>query len=151
MCTVSQTGPGRCSLVHRSLYRIDVPDAVDEGTRTPGIDGSGKNSIFFAYSVGVLLAVDADTVLYLTLGWFKKTWAMNLAALALLLVTGNYIWEHQLYKEPVKTNAFEMNENITCLTNIIKSNEKNTWTICLRMMKRRWYMEMVILMRQSHF
>lgn len=55
---------------------------------------------------------------------------MNLAALALLVVTGNYIWENQLYKEPVKTNAFEMNEAITCLTNIIKSNEKNTWTIC---------------------
>ena len=96
----------------------------------PALMDPARNSIFFAYSVGVLLAVDADTVLYLTLGWFKKTWAMNLAALALLLVTGNYIWEHQLYKEPVKTNAFEMNENITCLTNIIKSNEKNTWTIC---------------------
>ena len=96
----------------------------------PALMDPARNSIFFAYSVGVLLAVDADTVLYLTLGWFKKTWAMNLAALALLLMTGNYIWEHQLYKEPVKTNAFEMNENITCLTNIIKSNEKNTWTIC---------------------
>lgn len=96
----------------------------------PTLMDPARNSIFFAYSVGVLLAVDADTVLYLTLGWFKKTWAMNLAALALLLMTGNYIWEHQLYKEPVKTNAFEMNENITCLTNIIKSNEKNTWTIC---------------------
>lgn len=96
----------------------------------PALMDPARNSIFFAYSVGVLLAVDADTVLYLTLGWFKKTWAMNLAALALLLMTGNYIWEHQLYKKPVKTNAFEMNENITCLTNIIKSNEKNTWTIC---------------------
>lgn len=96
----------------------------------PALMDPARNSIFFAYSVGVLLAVDADTVLYLTLGWFKKTWAMNLAALALLLMTGNYIWEHQLYKEPVKTNAFEMNENIICLTNIIKSNEKNTWTIC---------------------
>lgn len=96
----------------------------------PALMDPARNSIFFAYSVGVLLAVDADTVLYLTLGWFKKTWAMNLAALALLLMTGNYIWEHQLYKEPVKTNAFEMNENITCLTNIIKSNEKNAWTIC---------------------
>lgn len=96
----------------------------------PALMDPARNSIFFAYSVGVLLAVDADTVLYLTLGWFKKTWAMNLAALALLLMTGNYIWEHQLYKEPVKTNAFEMNENITCLTNSIKSNEKNTWTIC---------------------
>lgn len=96
----------------------------------PALMDPARNSIFFAYSVGVLLAVDADTVLYLMLGWFKKTWAMNLAALALLLMTGNYIWEHQRYKEPVKTNAFEMNENITCLTNIIKSNEKNTWTIC---------------------
>lgn len=96
----------------------------------PALMDPARNSIFFAYSVGVLLAVDADTVLYLTLGWFKKTWAMNLAALALLLMTGNYIWKHQLYKEPVKTNAFEMNENITCLTNIIKSNEKNAWTIC---------------------
>ena len=96
----------------------------------PALMDPARNSIFFAYSVGVLLAVDADTVLYLTLGWFKKTWAMNLAALVLLLMTGNYIWEHQLYKEPVKTKAFEMNENITCLTNIIKSNEKNTWTIC---------------------
>lgn len=96
----------------------------------PALMDPARNSIFFAYSVGVLLAVDADTVLYLMLGWFKKTWAMNLAALALLLMTGNYIWEHQLYKEPVKTNAFEMNENIICLTNIIKSNEKNTWTIC---------------------
>lgn len=96
----------------------------------PALMDPARNSIFFAYSVGVLLAVDADTVLYLTLGWFKKTWAMNLAALVFLLMTGNYIWEHQLYKEPVKTKAFEMNENITCLTNIIKSNEKNTWTIC---------------------
>lgn len=96
----------------------------------PALMDPARNSIFFAYSVGVLLAVDTDTVLYLTLGWFKKTWAMNLAALALLLATGNYIWQHQLYKEPVKTDAFEMNEAITCLTNIIKSNEKNTWTIC---------------------
>ncbi len=96
----------------------------------PALMDPARNSIFFAYSVGVLLAVDADTILYLIFGWFKKPWLMNLAALALLVVTGNYIWENQLYKEPVKTNAFEMNEAITCLTNIIKSNEKNTWTIC---------------------
>lgn len=96
----------------------------------PALMDPARNSIFFAYSVGVLLAVETDTILYLVLGWFKKSWIMNLAALALLLAAGDFIWEQQLYKEPIKTNAFEMNEAMICLTNIIRNNETNTWTIC---------------------
>lgn len=111
----------------------------------PALMDPARNSIFFAYSIGVLLAVVADAVVYLAVGAPKyletaegvqdykypiRLWIMNLAAFALLLVTGKYVWENKLYKEPIKTNTFEMNEAITCLTNIIKSNEKNTWTIC---------------------
>ena len=111
----------------------------------PALMDPARNSIFFAYSIGVLLAVTADAVLYLIVGApedMKKTDAvqrkrlrlrlclMNLGAFALLVMMGKYVWEHKLYKEPIKTTAFEMNEAITCLTNIIKSNEKNTWTIC---------------------
>lgn len=111
----------------------------------PALMDPARNSIFFAYSIGALLAVAADAVLYLAVGapkylkaagdvWKHKypirLWIMNLAAFALLVVTGKYVWENKLYKEPIKTNAFEMNEAITCLTNIIRSNEKNTWTIC---------------------
>ena len=96
----------------------------------PALMDPARNSIFFAYSIGILLALDIDAVLYLLFGWMKKTYVMNLAAFAVLVVTAKYMWENNLYKEPIKTDAFEMNEAITCLTNIIKSNEKNTWTIC---------------------
>lgn len=112
----------------------------------PALMDPARNSIFFAYSIGVLLAVTADAVLYLIVGapeYVKKEGTiqnrkpvavrlhiMNLAAFALLLVMGKYVWGNKLYKEPIKADAFEMNEAITCLTNIIKSNKKNTWTIC---------------------
>lgn len=103
-----------------SMRALGLPELMDP-TRT---------AIFFAYSIGTLAAVTIDAVFYLTLGWFKRTWIMDIAVLLVIIAGGYEAKVNHLYKEPIHTSALEKNAAVKCLTNIINNNEKNTWTIC---------------------
>ncbi len=104
----------------QSLKALGLPELMD-ATRT---------AIFLAYSTGVLTAVVLDAVFYLIFGWMKRTWLMNLAVLLVIIAGGYGMEENHLYKKPIHTSALEKNAAVTCLTNIIRNNEKYTWTIC---------------------
>ena len=103
-----------------SMRALGLPELMDP-TRT---------AIFFAYSIGILAAVTIDAVFYLTLGWFKRTWIMDIAVLLVIIAGGYEAKVNHLYKEPIHTSALEKNAAVKCLTNIINNNEKNTWTLC---------------------
>ena len=103
-----------------SMRALGLPELMDP-TRT---------AIFFAYSIGILVSVVIDAVFYLTFGWLKRTWVMDVAVLLVIIAGGYEAKTYHLYKEPIHTGALEKNAAIKCLTNIIKNNEPDTWTIC---------------------
>lgn len=105
--------------IMQSMGVLGLPELMD----------SSRNSIFFAYSTGVLCAVTADAILYLLFGWLNRFWMPQILSLAVIVVIMPMAQKNQLIKEPVEVTALETNGAITCLTNIIRENEDFTWTI----------------------
>ena len=128
----------------QALHALGLPQLMDPA----------RNSIFFAYSVGLIWALDLDAVLYLIFGWLKRPIIMNLFSLAILVCAGYQVVEHDLVRTPVTVSALEKNEAITCLSNILHEEKDHTWTIFsandeLRMIEEYGYhYEMITFLRE---
>lgn len=130
--------------VMQAMHALGLPQLMDPS----------RNSIFFAYSVGFIWALDLDAVLYLIFGWFKRPIIMNICSLAVLVYAGNQAVQYDMIKTPLETNALEKNEAITCLSNILRDEKDHTWTILsandeLRMIEEYGYhYEMITFLRE---
>ena len=105
--------------IMQSMGMLGLPELMD----------ASRNSIFFAYAAGVLWAVAADALVYLTAGWIRYRSVSSAASFVLLGATGLAVVKGDLLKSPTQTTALETNGAITCVTNIIRENEDFTWTI----------------------
>lgn len=105
--------------IMQSMGMLGLPELMD----------ASRNSIFFAYATGVLWAVAADALVYLTAGWIRYRIVSSAASFVLLGATGLAVVKGDLLKSPTQTTALETNGAITCVTNIIRENEDFTWTI----------------------
>ena len=85
--------------------------------------------IFFCYSLGLVWALNIDALIYLLLGWIKKQKILHVISAALLVVGFGVAELLDIVRSPVVVNGLEPNEAITCLTNIIRENQKFNWTI----------------------
>lgn len=96
----------------------------------PRIMDPARSCIYFAYSLPILLVFPLDAILHLVTGCgrFKeidKVLSLGCMLAAFwLMVSGGYIRSAQ------QAGHFEMNEAVTCLTNIIRQEEDFMWTIC---------------------
>lgn len=128
----------------QALHALGLPQLMDPA----------RNSIFFAYSIGLIWALDLDAVLYLIFGWLKRPIIMNLFSLAILVGAGYQVVEYDLVRQPVTVSALEKNEAITCLSNIMHEEKDHTWTIFsandeLRMIEEYGYhYEMITFLRE---
>lgn len=114
-------GMGCMTLLFISSYVSVLPELMDV-TRA---------SIYYAYTIIVVWCLCVDGALQLALGWFQKKWFLHLASFALVIALTAGIFESGLVKDIQFTgNAFQTNEAVTCLTNIIRENDDWTWTIC---------------------
>ncbi len=95
----------------------------------PTLMDASRNSIFFAYTIVVIWALDVDAVIYLLFGWFKKNWMMSITSFVILVMAGDQVMQRGLVKEPIYVSALETNGAITCVTNIMNENKDFTWTI----------------------
>lgn len=95
----------------------------------PELMDASRNSIFFCYSTGLLWAVAMDALIWMLTGRLQRFGLPALVSFAVLIVTGSMIYSRQLLKTPSKSQGLELNEAITCLTNIIRENKDFTWTI----------------------
>lgn len=120
----------------------------------PAIMDESRISIYIAYIMPVTIGMAADAVIYMLFGWAKNRKAMYGASIAasvfftVLIIQGRYIRPH------AQIIAFETNDAITCLTNIMSGNKEKTYTICsandeLRMVEGYGYhYEIITFLRQ---
>lgn len=120
----------------------------------PAIMDESRISIYIAYIMPVAIGMAADAVIYILFGWVKNRKVLYAASMAVsvfftvLVVQGRYIRPH------AQITAFETNDAITCLTNIMGENKEGTYTICsandeLRMVEGYGYhYEIITFLRQ---
>lgn len=89
-----------------------------------------RTCIFYAYTIVIVWSFCIDGILYLLLGWSKKQRVINLASLLLLAAACIGTQQLGLVKKPRIISAFQTNEAVTCLTNILHDNKIKNWTIC---------------------
>ena len=120
----------------------------------PAIMDESRISIYIAYIMPVVIGMAADAVIYILFGRVKNRKVMYAVSMAVsvfftvLIVKGRYIRPH------AQITAFETNDAITCLTNIMSENKERTYTICsandeLRMVEGYGYhYEIITFLRQ---
>jgi hypothetical protein len=96
----------------------------------PALMDSGRASIYFAYSLAVLISFAADAAIVLLLDLLHLGRLRNLASLAVLVAAGVLTVRYQMIRTPYVVSAMETNDAITCLTNILRDSDDWTFTIC---------------------
>ncbi len=101
----------------------------------PALMDTNRGSIYFSYSVAIPLVLLADSIIYLPFWPMKKrlfkvgSFLMNTLSLACVVGAVYYTVEWDWVKEPRNPGGQEMNEAVSCLTNIISTDEDYSWTI----------------------
>lgn len=119
----------------------------------PELMDSNRASVYLTYMLPILWAMGLDLVLTAMFGWFWKGKIADLASLTALAAMIFVMLMKGLYREPLIITTGETNGAITCLTNIIKENEDETWTICsandeMQMGKDHgWHYELIDFLR----
>ena len=88
-----------------------------------------RRRIYFAYSMPIAISLCADAVLVVLCLPLKRKFMLNaLSLLSVCLVAGYTLSSGQI-RMPYVPDVLEMNEAITCLENIVETEEDYTWTI----------------------
>lgn len=98
----------------------------------PQLMDSSRSSIYLAYAIPLVWVVAMDAVLYFLFGlwkWKGMRVVMNAASFAVVFLCAAYLVQAGAYKRPYEVEHFQTNGAVTCLTNIIRDNPDNTWTI----------------------
>ena len=95
----------------------------------PALMDSNRGSIYFAYSLPIVVSLLADGALELLFLPTRHKFLMHTLSLAFVCLVVWHTWETGHLREPRDTGALEMNEAITCVENIIASEKDFTWTI----------------------
>jgi hypothetical protein len=96
----------------------------------PSLMDSGRTSIYFAYAIPILWSITLDGMILLVLRWFRRDWIYNGCSLLVIVGISYLLVTEGFVGASYGQEAFETNEAITCLTNILHDNEDFTWTIC---------------------
>lgn len=132
------------ALVYFSQKRFDYGSLLIAGILYTGflffLLGSGKLGlpelmdynrcrIFLAYSLPIIWSFLADAVVYTVFGHVRKRWILSAASLGVCCGLGLYSVSAAPVRTYEKVDGLEMNQAITCLSNIIHENKDFTWTI----------------------
>lgn len=85
--------------------------------------------VYLAYSLPVIWSLLADAVVYLVFGHAKRRWVLHSVSFMMCCGLGLYSVSAASFRTYEKVDGLEMNQAITCLTNIIHENQDYTWTI----------------------
>ena len=107
-----------------SLLQAAVPLGL------PVLMDEARCSIYFAYSVVMLLSLLADAILYALLGWMRRGWLRNgISFLTVLAVLILFLQSEDLMRPPYLKETMETNGAIISLTSIRMEERDFTWTI----------------------
>lgn len=95
----------------------------------PALMGADRLCIFYAYMLIMLIGLSIDVFAYAFTCIFRKQWIMQILSFLMILAIGIGVWQQGRIREPLTSGAFETNEAVTCLTNIIATEEDYHWTI----------------------
>lgn len=110
------------------LFFMDIMMAA-HAFGLPSLMDSSRGSVYFSYSLPIVVAFLIDAVLELVFLPFKNKFLMHLLSLACVCLAVWHTWETGQLREPRDMKAQEMNEAITCMENIIETERDFTWTI----------------------
>ncbi|MGN0141643.1 MAG: amino acid ABC transporter permease, partial [Roseburia sp.] len=123
----------------------------------PAIMDTNRTRIYIVYLYPVLIAFALDVLLTLLFGWMKRKWLLYAASLATVAACIAVLVNWDMVRVPYvlsEAGLFERNEAIICLTNILRENENEKFTICsandeLRMVEDYGYHYEVITLLRS--
>ncbi|MFA9462733.1 MAG: amino acid ABC transporter permease [Velocimicrobium sp.] len=95
----------------------------------PELMDYNRSRIFVSYSMPILWSFMIDAPVYVIFGGFKKKWVMYAASLICCSILATYIFNNTSIRKPARINGLESNAAVICLTNIIRDNADDTWTI----------------------
>lgn len=123
----------------------------------PTLMDAARCSIYFAYGIPLVVTFAIDSILFILFGWLHwkyVKWIRHAASLMIFLAIVNLFYDSELIRQPTVVHAFQSNEAVTCLTNIIHEEKDFTWTIVsandeLRMGEDRgWHYETIDFLRR---
>lgn len=99
------------------------------GLGLPALMDESRTSIYYSYSLIIVWCLCIDGALQLFLGWFKRKYLLDMASLLLLPVLAAAAVWGGMVKDVMQPEAMQSNDAVVCLTNIIRDNKDETWTI----------------------
>lgn len=96
----------------------------------PALMDEGRSSIYVAFMVPVIIAFALDVVIWMLTGWIKNIRYMQGVSLLVSVSIVVTMFATDSTRPPCTTKAYETNEAITCLTNIMEENKDGTYTVC---------------------
>lgn len=121
----------------------------------PGIMNASRCSFYYAYLLPVVLAMGVDTIFYIISRILHLKFVQQLCG---LIVVGIVLYDvfclGTIKQIEQQDTGLEMNEAITCLTNIIRDEKDFTWILIsandeTQMIKEHgWHYELSTLMRE---
>ncbi len=96
----------------------------------PRLMDPARSCIYFAYSLPIFFAFALDGIIYLFMGLGQFKIVGRVMSFGCFVFCMTFILQNGYVRNPVKAGGFEMNEAVTCLTNIIRQEKDFMWTIC---------------------
>ena len=95
----------------------------------PTLMDAARCSIYYAYLLPIAAVLLADGILYFVLMPKILRICRNVVSLGVSAALLVALFQNDLIKQPEFSSGYVTNGAITCLTNIIKENKDETWTI----------------------
>lgn len=95
----------------------------------PPLMGADRVCIFYAYVLVVVIGFSLDICCYTVSLILRHKTPMQLLSFAAAAAIAFCIWHEDRIRPSIISDGLEMNEAVTCLTNIISSEEDYKWTI----------------------
>lgn len=142
ICRNADYGGSLLSVAVMSLLMQGV--IVLKALGLPQLMDVNRARIYYEYIAVLLMAMVIDAAVSLIWLITRQRWLMNILSFACFAAILWYGVQFGHIRQPLSSSFLETNGAITCLTNILRENKDNTWTIVsandeLRMIDKRGY------------
>lgn len=93
------------------------------------MDDEGRTCVYYAYTIISLWCLCIDGILQVLFSWRKQERILQIVSFALIPLVAVVVLVTGSVKDVQYTEAMQSNDAVICLTNIIKDNKDQTWTI----------------------
>lgn len=95
----------------------------------PSLMDQNRCRIYIAYMLMASVAMAIDGMISFFVGWITTQTLADVFSLGIIGLISGVLAVSGAYRQPVNMKAFESNEAITCLTNILKDNRRFHFTV----------------------